>query len=107
MASDMTVDLMVHNLSSEFVECFVSRYTSSGSHGSDQWFPLPPDGHDTWKRKAGGWEFVVFRLPGSGESPPRAGKYIQITPISVVQFHGFDDIRVLGPEDMTGERGAQ
>ncbi|KAF5346494.1 hypothetical protein D9756_010098 [Leucocoprinus leucothites] len=84
--------IFVKNYSSEEIDCFVSQY--SRSEGSDSWFPLDPQQGDAWARKSGGWELVAFRRRDSGENAPRAGKYVAVGRGRIVQFYGFEDIRV-------------
>lgn len=84
----MGVHIRVANKSHFPIEVFVSKY----SEGDDNWFPLAPEASDTWGSRDE-WELVVFRLPNSSISPPRAGRYIDVRRVSLVEFHSWEDIR--------------
>ena len=84
----MGLTIRVINKSSSSIQAFVSKY----SEGDDNWFPLAPQASDTWGPRDG-WELVAFRLPNSGISPPRAGRYIDVRRVSLIEFHSWEDIR--------------
>ena len=80
--------VVVFNKSNSIVHCFVSKY--SRDSGDDEWFEINPMATEDWSRKW--WELVAFK---NSSDSTRGAVYVKIDHERIIEFHSFDDIRVI------------